>query len=101
MRYLLYALGILVTMVGVYLVIDVTVETGELSNPALLVVFLVLSVKRVLIVLCGLVLFVGGAVVGAIESLRQPAPMPPSVPVYPHPEMPVQGPPPEHPIEQR
>lgn len=77
MRYTLLGLGLMAMFVGAI----VTLTANSLDAATRLV--------SMLVVVCGAVWFAAGGIIGAIEALRTPAPMPPQ----PQWQQPMQRPP--------
>lgn len=70
MRNLLYVAGALLTVFGALTTFDSTSDGTS-------------QIVKMLVVVCGVVLISAGAIVGAIDALRRPAPLPFSLPTYP------------------
>lgn len=69
MRNVLYFLGVVATVIGVLQMLSARSFGGDTNGAG--------TIIGMLVVVCGAVLLSGGAIVGAIEALRAPAPMPP------------------------
>lgn len=83
MRNILYTLGILVASVGILLVFDASAGPAPSDMAIVVTAHAAMATQRMLIVVCGVVLFVGGAIVHAIERVEKvqlaimPRPLPP------------------------
>jgi hypothetical protein len=64
MRNILYTLGILVALLGIALTFDALGSRDPMVG--------LLAIQRMLVVVCGVLMFVGGAIVGAVDGLRAP-----------------------------